>query len=78
LVRVIEEGQAIQLEVWGLPSEQVGSFIAGIPAPLGIGKIELDSGQWVTGFVAEGYAAEGAADISRYGGWRAYLKAVSV
>ena len=78
LIRVVEDGQAIELEVWGLPSDQVGSFIAGIPAPLGIGKIELESGQWVTGFVAEGYAAQGAADISSYAGWRAYLKAAAV
>jgi allophanate hydrolase len=78
LIRVSDDGQAIELEVWGLPSDQVGSFIVGIPAPLGIGKIELDGGAWVTGFVAEGYAAQGASDISSYGGWRAYLKAASV
>jgi allophanate hydrolase len=77
LIRVSEDGQAVDLEIWALPSHHVGSFIAGIPAPLGIGKIELDSGALVTGFICEGYAMEGASDISSYGGWREYLKAAS-
>ncbi len=78
LVRVNENGHCIELEVWALPLEHVGSFLAGIPAPLGVGKIELDSGKWVTGFICEGFAADGAADITSYGGWRAYLKAASL
>ncbi len=56
----------------------MGSFLAGIPAPLGLGKVELDTGALVTGFICEGYAAEGAADISSYGSWRAYIKAATV
>jgi allophanate hydrolase len=75
LIRVQQDGAHIQLEVWALPTEQVGSFIAAIPAPLGMGKIELDSGALVTGFLCEGYASEGAADITSYGGWRDYVKA---
>jgi allophanate hydrolase len=78
LIRVSDGGEAIELEIWALPTDQVGSFVAGIPAPLGVGKIEIDSGTLVTGFICEGYAAEGAADISSYGGWRPYLKAASV
>src|SRR6267154_390209 len=70
LIRVHQDGARIELEVWALPTEQVGSFIAAIPAPLGMGKIELDSGALVTGFLCEGYASEGAADITSYGGWR--------
>ena len=75
LIRVHQDGAHIELEVWALPTEQVGSFIAAIPAPLGMGKIELDSGALVTGFLCEGYASEGAADITSYGGWRDYVKA---
>jgi allophanate hydrolase len=78
MIRVNEDGAAIELEIWALPTEQVGSFVAGIPAPLGVGKIELASGELVTGFVCEGYAADGAADITCYGGWRAYVKAAFV
>jgi allophanate hydrolase len=75
MMRVLKDGARIKLEVWALPTEQVGSFIAAIPAPLGVGKIELDSGALVTGFLCEGYASEGAADITSYGGWRDYVKA---
>jgi allophanate hydrolase len=75
MIRVHQDGARIELEVWALPTEQVGSFIAAIPAPLGVGKIELDSGALVTGFLCEGYASEGAADITSYGGWRDYVKA---
>jgi allophanate hydrolase len=75
MIRVHQDGSRIQVEVWALPTEQVGSFIAAIPAPLGMGKIELDSGALVTGFLCEGYASEGAADITSYGSWRDYVKA---
>jgi len=70
-------GAAIEIEVWALPTEQVGSFIAGIGPPLGIGKVELASGALVSGFICEGYAAATAADITAHGGWRGYLAARS-
>ncbi len=72
LIRVTSGGGAIDVEVWSLPTEHVGSFLAGIPAPLGLGKIELESGARVTGFICEAFAAETAVDITAYGGWRAY------
>ncbi len=68
-------GAAIEVEVWGVPAEHLGSFVAGIPAPLGIGKIELADGAWVSGFICEGYAVQNATDITHFGGWRAYLQA---
>jgi allophanate hydrolase len=73
LLRVPGGGAAIDLEVWALPTEHLGSFVAGIPAPLGIGKVELETGAVVCGFICEGYAASGATDISGFGGWRAYI-----
>jgi allophanate hydrolase len=73
LLRVPSGGAAIEIEVWGLPAEHLGSFVAGIPAPLGIGKVELKDGSVVPGFICEGFAASGAADITHLGGWRAYI-----
>jgi allophanate hydrolase len=78
MIRVNEDGSAIEVEVWALPTEHVGSFIAGIPQPLGVSKVELDSGEMVAGFVCEGCAADGATDITSYGGWRAYVAAAFV
>ena len=41
LVRVADGGAAIEIEVWELPASQFGSFVDGIPAPLGIGRTVL-------------------------------------
>lgn len=65
-------GTSFDVEVWTLPISEFGSFVEGIAAPLGIGKVELASGEVLTGFIAEGYAAEIGTDISEFGGWRAY------
>jgi allophanate hydrolase len=75
LVRVSEgePGQAIELEVYEMPLDQVGSFLALIPPPLGLGSVELADGLWVKGFICEPAALAGAPDISVHGGWRAYL-----
>jgi allophanate hydrolase len=74
LVRVAQDGAEIALEVWSVPEDQFGSFVAGIPAPLGIGKVELADGAIVSGFICESYAIEGAKDITELGGWRTYLQ----
>jgi allophanate hydrolase len=73
LMRVASGGAPIEIEIWALPREQWGSFVAGIPAPLGVGKVVLHGGAEVSGFICEGYAASDAADITAFGGWRAYL-----
>ena len=66
-------GTRIALEVWDMPVEHYGSFVALIPAPLGIGTLVLADGSHVQGFVCEAQALAGAQDISHLGGWRAYI-----
>ena len=66
-------GRAIEVEVWELPAREFGSFVAAIPAPLGIGKTRLADGSVVPGFICEEGALEGATDITGYGGWRAWV-----
>ncbi|KAF0204956.1 MAG: allophanate [Gallionellaceae bacterium] len=68
-----EMGSAIEVEVWEMAAREFGSFVAGIPAPLGIGVITLTNGDKVQGFVCEHYAVAEAEDITHFGGWRAYL-----
>jgi allophanate hydrolase len=46
--------------------------VAAVP-PLAIGTLLLEDGTVVKGFLCEAHAVAGADDISRYGGWRAYL-----
>lgn len=76
MLRVAEGGAAIEMEVWELPAREFGSFVAGIPAPLGIGTVELADGRQVQGFVCEALATQAAKDISHLGGWRAYLRSI--
>lgn len=66
-------GPGLEVEVWSLPSDAFGRFVAAIPAPLGIGKISLEDGSRVSGFLCEAHAVAGAEDITRFGGWRAFL-----
>lgn len=73
MVRVAEGGAAIAVEVWDMPSSELGSFLTGIPAPLGLGKVELADGRWETGFICDAYGLDGAEDITRFGGWKAWL-----
>ena len=75
LIKVQAGGASIACEVWEIPASQFGSFVAGIPAPLGIGKLELADGSVVNGFICEGIGVAGAKDITAFGGWRAWLAA---
>jgi len=74
LLRVAERtGVRIAVEIWEMPLEHYGSFVALVPSPLCIGTLELSDGGKVQGFVCEASATAGAQDISHFGGWRAYL-----
>jgi len=66
-------GAPIEVEVWELDEAGFGSFVASIPAPMVIGKVELADGTEVSGFLCEAGALHGAADITAHGGWRTYL-----
>ena len=74
LIRDSSSDTAIDLEIWSLPADTVGSFIMGIPSPLGIGTIEIEDGRRVLGFLCEHAGLDGAEEITALGGWRAYLK----
>jgi allophanate hydrolase len=65
-------GRAIEVEVWELTDAAFGSFVAAIPRPLAIGKIELADGSVIPGFVCTPDALQDAHDITPHGGWRAY------
>ena len=77
LVQVAGDGVAIEVELWDLPLAEAGSFLAGIPAPLGIGTLRLVDGTRVQGFLCEAIATAGAQDISAFGGWRGFLRSLA-
>jgi len=66
---------AVEVEVWDLEPAAFAAFVDEIPAPLCIGRILLDDGTDVAGFLCEAFAVDGAPDITSYGGWRAYRAA---
>lgn len=72
------KGAPIALEVWDMPAAQYGSFVALIPAPLGIGTVRLSDGSQVQCFLCESEALHDAQDITHLGGWRAYMRACTV
>ena len=63
----------VEVEVWSLPPAAFGAFVAAIPAPLGVGKVTLDDGAQVSGFLSEAHALADAPEITHLGGWRAYV-----
>ena len=67
----------IELELWSVPLAAMGAFLCDIAPPLGIGTVRLDDGAQVKGFICEAYALSSADDITRFGGWRAYLKSLN-
>lgn len=72
------QGASIDLELWDIPVHKFGSFVALIPAPLGIGTLELADGRQVKGFICEGAAVKGATDITHLGSWREYVKTLQM
>lgn len=65
-------GAPIAGELYRMSAAGLGTFLAGLPAPMGLTSIELSDGRWVTGFCCSYEAAETGVDITEFGGWRAY------
>lgn len=70
LIRDDDAGAAMAVEVWLLEPAAFADFVSKIPAPLGIGKVLLESGEEVPGFIAEPRAIHGATEITHLGDWR--------
>jgi allophanate hydrolase len=76
LARVASKGKPIAVELWEVPVRQFGALVARVPAPLGIGTVQVAGGAFVKSFICEPWAIEpasGARDITEFGGWLAYL-----
>ena len=74
LIRDDVGGASIIVEVWDLEPAAFGNLVSKIPGPLGIGKVMLESGEEVPGFIAEPRAIDGAEEITHHGGWKAWLE----
>jgi allophanate hydrolase len=66
-------GTALPGERWALSPGALGVFLAGLPAPMSLGRVGLDDGSEAIGFLCDGVAAGQGVDITSPGGWLAYL-----
>lgn len=73
-----QHGTTIEVEVWSVPTTEFGSFVAGIPSPLGIGKVKLKDQSERSGFICEPFGIEDATEITHYRSWRHYLDKASI
>jgi len=67
-------GASIEIEVWSLSPKAFGEFVATVPSPLCIGKVETLEGDFVSGFLCEQDGLDGAEEITRQGSWRTYCR----
>jgi allophanate hydrolase len=70
-------GQGIEVEVWAMPEDTVGSFLNAIPPPLSLGTLRLEDGSTVKGFLCEPAGIVGAQEITHLGGWRKYIQGLN-
>lgn len=76
MVRAEAGGAAIALELWDLPEAGIARVLAGEPAGLCIGKVALHDGENVLGVLGEPWLVARGTEITRHGGWRAYIAAL--
>jgi allophanate hydrolase len=69
-------GKGIELEIWAMPEDTIGSFLNAIPPPLSLGTVLLEDSTQVKGFLCESAGVSGAREITDLGGWRAYIQLI--
>jgi len=65
LIRDPERGRAIVGQTWTLSPAALGEFLAALPEPMMLGKVELSDGQWVVGFGCAADAAGAGVPLDR-------------
>jgi len=66
-------GVKVAVEVWSVPPAGLAGILLNEPPGLCIGKVRLEDGSLVLGVLGEQALVEGHREITKYGGWRAYL-----
>ncbi|MCE7010308.1 allophanate hydrolase [Kibdelosporangium philippinense] len=67
-----EDGASLRGERWLLSTAALGTFLAGLPAPMSLGRIRLDTGEEVLGFQCDPVSAAAGKDITTYASWPAW------
>lgn len=74
MIRVANQGVAIAVEVWKVPTAGLATILLQEPPGLCIGKVALSDGEIVLGVLGEPILCETGYEITAYGGWRAYIE----
>lgn len=75
MVRTATGGAAIVVEVWDVPPAGIADILLQEPAGLCVGRVTLEDGSETLGVLGEMTLCDGQREITRYGGWRAYVAA---
>ncbi len=79
MVRMTDgSGVAVALEIWSVPPSGLAGILLKEPPGLTIGKVKLDDGSTVLGVIGEPALVEGQKEITKHGGWRAYVAAAGI
>ena len=73
MIRVGDGGVAVAVEVWRVPAVGLAAILLAEPPGLCIGKVRLADGEETLGVLGEPALCEGQREITRHGGWRAYV-----
>ena len=65
LIRDVGAGCVIEGESWVLSPAALGEFLAALPQPMMLGKVELADGDWVVGFGCDAQAGESGRPLER-------------
>jgi hypothetical protein len=73
MLRMPGEGARVAVEIWDVPLEGLAGILLAEPPGLSIGKVVLRDGSTVLGVLGEPFLCNGQREITRFGGWRAYM-----
>ena len=74
MMRTPGEGDKVALEIWDVPLAGLASILMNEPPGLAIGKVVLEDGSIVLGVLGESFLCANRPEITRFGGWRAYME----
>lgn len=79
MVRVSDgTGVAVAVEIWSVPPAGLAGILLKEPPGLTIGKVRLEDGSTVLGVIGEPVLVQGQREITKHGGWRAYIASQGV
>lgn len=73
MMKVKTGGTSIYVEIWAIPTNNLAQILLQEPPGLCVGKVRLLEGEEVLGVLGETFLCEGKQEITKWGGWRAYM-----